>query len=279
MRQVSRLAHRARLAPRGRPKPRWLRPVQLTAAALAAVATLGFGVHTLYRLGILGDALAAAQMRLLELSGRAGLVVEHIYAEGRERTSAMEIIRSLESYQDSFILTVDTNAVKERLEGLPWVRQATVTRQLPTTLLVRIEEHRPLALWVHDGRRRLIGQDGEVVPVRDVGRFRRLPVLRGAGAPSRAPELFEQLAAEPDLAQRLTQATLVGERRWNVWLDHRIEVRLPETGAEEAWRFLGKQQRETALLSRAIEAIDLRNPSWLVLRLMDEKAPAPEQGA
>jgi cell division protein FtsQ len=278
MRQVSRLAHRARLAPRGRPKPRWLRPVQLTGAALATAAMVGFGIHTLYRLGIIGDAWAATQMRLLELSGRAGLVVEHIYAEGRERTGAMEIIQSLESYQDSFILAVDTTAVKERLEGLPWVREATVTRQFPTTLLVRIEEHRPLALWVHDGRRRLIGQDGEVVPVGDLGRFRTLPVLRGAGAPGRARELFEQLAAEPDLARRLTQATLVGERRWNVWLDHRIEVRLPETGAEEAWRFLGRRQRETALLSRAIEAIDLRNPSWLVLRLMDETPTAPGQG-
>jgi cell division protein FtsQ len=94
----------------------------------------------------------------------------------------------------------------------------------------------------------------------------------------RAQALFRVLDAEPALARRLTQATLIGDRRWNVWLDHRIEVRLPEEGAEEAWRFLAKRQRETALLSRAVEAIDLRNPSWLVLRLMDEKAPATGQG-
>jgi cell division protein FtsQ len=278
MRQVSRLAHRTRLAPRGRPKPRWLRPAQLAAASLAVVAALGFGVQTLHRLGILSDAVKATQARLLDLSGRLGLVVEHIYAEGRERTNERELVQSLERYQGVFILSVDTAAVKERLESLPWVRQATVSRQFPTTLLVRIEEHRPLAVWVNDGRRRLIGQDGEVVSVNDVGRFRSLPVLRGAGAPMRAQALFRVLDAEPALARRLTQATLIGDRRWNVWLDHRIEVRLPEEGAEEAWRFLAKRQRETALLSRAVEAIDLRNPSWLVLRLMDEKAPATGQG-
>lgn len=279
MRQVSRLAHRARLAPRGRPKPRWLRPVQTTAAVVAVVLAVGFGVQTLYRLGILDDALAAAETRLLDLSGRAGLVVEHVYAEGRERTTQREIVRSLEDYQGMFILAVDKAAVKDRLERLPWVQRATVARQFPNTLLVRIEEHRPLAVWVHEGRRRLIGQEGELVPVAEFAGIRNLPILRGAGAPPRAHELFRLLEIEPALARRLTQATLVSERRWNVWLDQRIEVRLPEKGAEEAWRFLGRQQRETGLLNRAVEAVDLRNPSWLSLRLMDDKASSSGQGA
>lgn len=279
MRQVSRLAHRARLAPRGRPKPRWLRPVQATAATLAVLLAVGFGIQTLYRLGILDEALAAAEARLLDLSGRAGLVVEHIYAEGRERTTQREIIQSLEDYQGDIILAVDSSAVREKLEQLPWVQRATVSRQFPNTLLVRIEEHRPLAVWVHEGRRRLIGQEGELVPVVEFAGSRNLPILRGAGAPGRVHELFRLLDTEPLLARRLTQATLVSERRWNLWLDHRIEIRLPEKGAEEAWRFLGRQQREAGLLNRAVEAIDLRNPSWLSLRLMDDKAPSPGQGA
>lgn len=278
MRQVSRIAHRARLAPRGRPKPRWLRPLQMTLASVAVIGALGFGVQTLHRLGILADAAAAAHAQLLAASLRAGLVVENIYAEGRERTSERELAQALGPYQGSSMLAVDSDSVKQRLEALPWVRKATVSRQFPTTLLVRVEEHRPLAVWVEDGRRRLIGSEGQLVPVSDVRGFRELPVLRGSGAPARAHELFRILDAEPSLARRLTQATLVAERRWDVWLDHRIEVRLPEKGAEEAWRYLGKRQREAALLSRAIEAIDLRNPSWLALRLMDDKAPPPGQG-
>jgi cell division protein FtsQ len=241
-------------------------------------AVLGLGIHTLHRSGMLADAAAAAQEQLLSFTARLGLVVEDIYAEGRERTSERDIVRSLERYQGMSILAVDTAAAKERLESLPWVRRATVSRQFPTTLLVRIEEHRPLAVWIDSGRRRLIGDEGELVPVTDVRGFRELPVLRGAGAPARVHELFRILDAEPSLERRLTQATLVAERRWNVWLDHRIEVRLPEKGAEEAWRYLGRRQREAALLSRAIEAIDLRNPSWLALRLMDDKAPQAGQG-
>lgn len=272
MRQVSRLVMRARLAPRRPPRPRWLRPVQLAGAVLAAVATLGIGLKMLGELGILGDARRWAETRLLDASGRAGLVVRRIQAEGRVRTPDRELIQLLEKIQGSFILAVDSGLVKERLESLPWVRSATVVRQLPDTLLARLEEHRPLAVWLHDGQRRLIDLEGEIIPVRVAGRYRELPVLSGAGAPARAPELFRVLATELPLARRVTQASLIGERRWNVWLDHRIEIRLPESGEEEAWHFLAAQQRRTSLLARAIEAIDLRHPGWLVLRLMDETA-------
>lgn len=278
MRQVSRLAHRARLAPRGKPRPRWVRPVQLALASVAVVAVVGFGVHALYRLGILGDVASATHERLLALSGQLGLRVEKMYAEGRERTSERDLVAALGRYQDTFILAVDTAAAKQRLESLPWVQRATVTRQFPDTLSIRLEEHHPVAVWIDNGHRRLIGKQGELIPVGDMRGFGALPVLRGDGAPQRIDELFRILDAEPTLERHLTQATLVGERRWNVWLDHRVEVRLPERGAEEAWRYLGKRQRETGLLSRAIVAIDLRNPSWLALRLMD-MTPRAGRGA
>ena len=65
-------------------------------------------------------------------------------------------------------------------------------------------------------------------------------------------------------------AKLVGERRWNVYVDGRVEVRLPENDPERAWRRLAAQQRESGLLGRAIKSVDLRHPAWLTLELADE---------
>jgi cell division protein FtsQ len=273
MRQVSRLVLRARSAPRTKPQPLWLRPAQLGMAAVAAVAAIGIGLKVLQDLGILADAQQWSEARLLEATGRTGLVVRKVHALGRDRTAERDVAQILERLRGAVILAVDSGLIKERLESLPWVRSATVVRQFPDTLLARLEEHQPLAIWLHEGRRRLIGQDGEIIPVSAVGRDRRLPVLSGAGAPARARDLFRMIETEPTLAPRLTQATLIGGRRWNVWLDHRIEVRLPESEAEEAWHFLAARQRETGLLGRAIEAVDLRQSGWLVLRLMDETGP------
>jgi cell division protein FtsQ len=261
------------MALRSRPRPRWLRPLQITAVIGAVVLVLGVGGNVLAELGVLDDLRQRLEADLLDASGRAGLVVRNVLAEGRQRTPEPELLQMLEKLHGSFILSVDSRQLKEKLESLPWVRSATVVRQFPDTLVARLEEHQPLALWLHEGRRRLIGKDGEIIPAPAIGRQQGLPVLTGAGAPEHAPGLFRILGGDPALALRVTQATLVAGRRWNVWLDHRIEVRLPESGEDEAWRFLAAEQRKTAVLDRAIEAVDLRHPGWIVLRLVDETRP------
>jgi cell division protein FtsQ len=235
------------------------------------VAALAGTLRALARDGLLTLAFDYTRLELLELSGRAGLVTRNLFAEGRNRTREADIVAVLDPYRGRLLLEVHPEDVQERLEALPWVRTATVFRQLPDTLVARVVEHRPMALWYDGTRYRLVGRDGEFVPVNDMSPFRRLPRLAGDGAPGRARELFDVLAQEPALAQRVTQAVLIGKRRWNVWFDRQIEVRLPEAGLEEAWRYLGRRQRETSLLARAIEAIDLRNPNWLVVRLIDDQ--------
>ena len=96
--------------------------------------------------------------------------------------------------------------------------------------------------------------------MKDAARFQQLPLLFGKGAPMRAEELLRLVAGEPDLAARVTGARLVGERRWDVYLDGRIEVRLPAERPEVAWRRLAAEQRASEVIERAITAVDLRNP-------------------
>ncbi|MFO1068714.1 MAG: FtsQ-type POTRA domain-containing protein [Geminicoccaceae bacterium] len=276
MRQVSRGGKRDRTAPRQRPRPRWLLPVQLTAAVVALVAVAGVGYRLLDDLGILRRGFAVAGQYAVELSGEAGLVVRKIVIDGDRRTAQTDLAGVLARYRGQNILEVEKGVVKTRIEELPWVRTASVFRRFPDTLVVRLEEYRPMAVWWSEGRRRIVADDGHVIGVDDGGQFRRLPVLAGKNAPARAGELFRLVGTAPELASRVTRATLVGERRWNVWLDRAVEVRLPETGGEEAWRFLAQRQRETGLLARAIDVIDLRHKDWLVLKLMEP--PAPPEG-
>ena len=86
MRQVSRKRDRA--APRQRPRPRWLLPVQLTAAAVALVTVVGVGYRLLDDLGILRRGFAVVEQRAVDLSGEAGLVVRRI--EGRRHVCRLE---------------------------------------------------------------------------------------------------------------------------------------------------------------------------------------------
>jgi cell division protein FtsQ len=64
----------------------------------------------------------------------------------------------------------------------------------------------------------------------------------------------------------------VGGRRWNLHLDSGIDVALPEQDPESAWHRLAAADRSDKLLARNIEAVDLRLPDRLVVRLPPELA-------
>jgi cell division protein FtsQ len=218
----------------------------------------------------------------LALSGRLGLAVREVYADGRVRTTPAELRAQLGIEIGQPILAVDPDATRARLEQLPWVEQASVERQLPDRIEVRLIERRPLALWQTDGRFALIDRGGDVI-MPDIGqesvdmepagadaeiRYGQLRVLVGEQAPRHAAQLFALLSTEPALWSRVAAATWVGDRRWTLRLDNRIDVLLPEQGVQRAWRFLAAKARDEALLDRAISVIDLRFlPDRLRLRL------------
>lgn len=285
MRPMNRLARRAQAASRRPPRSPWPGRARRAGLLLGGLLLVGLGADLAWRSGPVQGAVAATRVGVLEAAGREGLRVRETPWTGAVNTDVANLRRLLAPYQNQIILTVDIEALRLRLERLPWVRAASVARELPGTLRVRLDEHRPVARW-HDGARQvLVGDAGGVILVPgDQPRFRALPLLMGEGAPARAAEILAVLASEPGLAERVSHARLVGGRRWDVNLGGRIEVRLPEKEPGKAWRRLAAQHRTSALLGRAITAVDLRHEAWLTLELADEllpggPGPAREPGA
>lgn len=268
MRYVSRVARKGRRAVRRRPPPRlWV--VRLRRAAVMALAVLLVGGSGyLFATSSLAAALAGSlRERTATVTAQAGFVVKRVYSEGRVLADDAALAKALEPYYGRPILMVELDELKARVEQIPWIRTASVGRRLPDTLWIRLDEHRPVARWLDGSRQVLVSDAQEVFQVSNAGRYKELPLLFGKGAPDRARELLQLIAAEPDLAPHVTGARLIGERRWDVYLDGRIEVRLPAKRPELAWRRLAAEQRATAVVTRAVSAIDLRNPDWVTLEL------------
>jgi cell division protein FtsQ len=207
-------------------------------------------------------------------SAALGLTVADVVVEGRATTARETILNALGAKRGTPILGIDLERARARLLALPWVSSATVMRRLPDTLYVRLVERRPLALWQHDGKIELIDRDGGVIPVKELGRFARLPLVVGPDAAQKAAELLDMLAREPELAPRVTAAVRVGGRRWNLRIDDAVDVLLPEARPDEAWARLARLEHTQQLLERQIEAVDMRLPDRLVLQLPARSAEA-----
>jgi cell division protein FtsQ len=227
------------------------------------VVVLGYGlVHS----AVPGGWLAMARERLGKETAVAGLRVTDVVVEGRANTPEPLLRAALGVSRGDAILGFSVEDARARIETLTWVEHATVERRLPGTIVVKLDERRPFAVWQNQGKFALIDRDGQLVTDQDVSQFRHLPLVVGAGAPGAATLLLDALTARPGLQSRVIAAVRVGERRWNLLLNTGAQVLLPEGHEAVALDRLQQLEQDHALLDRPMQVVDLRLPDRLVVR-------------
>jgi cell division protein FtsQ len=165
-------SHAARQAPPALVLPddvRWMRNT----------ANLLFAVAGLLLVGIV----------LLWFTRQPVFALGSIRIEGDMARNSVATIRvnAVPKLRGNFFST-DLKADQRAFESVPWVRRAVVQRVWPNRLLVRLEEHRPVAVWSRpDSDDRLVNAQGEVFQA-NVGDVEddALPVLEGPEGSSQA---------------------------------------------------------------------------------------------
>ena len=94
------------------------------------------------------------------------LDVDRIRVEGTAHTDVTEVRRVARIDRGDTMAGVDTARSADRIERLPWVERATVTRRWPGTIEIEVTEREPLAVVVvAEGRVALVDEDGRVLEV------------------------------------------------------------------------------------------------------------------
>jgi cell division protein FtsQ len=107
------------------------------------------------------------------------LDVDHVRAAGGEHTSAAAIRATAGIGRGQEMVGVDTGAAERRIEALPWVDEATVTRRWPGTVEVRVTERTATAaVRVTDTRWAQVDETGRVLAVREAPAA-GMPAVRG----------------------------------------------------------------------------------------------------
>ena len=165
----------------------------------------------------------------------------------------------LENKNDLFILA-------KSLEIDPWIKNISIKRKLPDTLIINIEEYLPFAIWKTNEDIHLIDEEGKIISISDKekSKFLHLIVVAGEDSKNNIDSLFNMLSSNPTLFSRIKSAIFVGKRRWNLELDNGIIIKMPEKNIINAWDKLDK------ILSIngseiGIKSIDLRNSDKIFL--------------
>ncbi len=134
--------------------------------------------------------------------------------------------------------SVDIEAVKQRVEQLPWVAQASVRRIWPDTLGIDVQEQKAVARWANGG---LVNEAGRSFTPLASSHPSRLPLFRGP----------ENMLPEIGEAYRRDSALLVnvGLRISEVNMNSRraLSLKLNQSENESFELVLGREQTEARL--------------------------------
>jgi cell division protein FtsQ len=246
---------------------------------------LGRGVLVM---GILGGAVLVWQHRVLVhdyvtqwVAQATGATVQKIEVEGLRYTDQDALLGALGLERGSSLVGFDAAAARARIEDLPWVRLASVERQLPAAVKIQIYEHVPLARVIDNARVWVINPQGQRIVVDDGNQFTALPLLQGEGADRAGATLFDVLANYPQLMSQLREAIYVGGRRWDLRFVSGVTIQLPEEDPARGYGLTQALPRLVALeearhvLTLNDGEVDLRLKDRIVLRLPETVGATP----
>ena len=189
-------------------------------------------------------------------------VVDNVNPDQEQR-----ILDALGIVEGDNMFRADPHDLKERLDALPGFGGIQVHRFWPDQITVVATPLEASVLYRDD-------QTGSVVPVHMTGELAAemddtelFHTIQGAGALDAYPLLHDELQAYPTIDTRLEYAERRGERRWDLIMVSGLRVKLPGGDARSAaMEVLAALQRETGVLDRQVEMIDLRDPARVYIR-------------
>ncbi|MDE2383235.1 MAG: FtsQ-type POTRA domain-containing protein [Alphaproteobacteria bacterium] len=240
------------------------------AANLGVLALLGATMlHGASRSGAFADEESPWSRLPGRLASLVGLAADHIQLTGLAQHEPDEVLAALALKPGKPIIGFDANVARQTLQALPWVKSASVEREYPNMLKIRVVERVAVALWQHDHVLELVDDAGVAMGQPRFLLANHLPLVTGLGANTEAAALINDLSAIPGLSEKVSAAARVGNRRWTLYFADGVKVALPEEGVRQALQTVWNLDQQQAILSKGISMIDMRLPGQMTVQVAE----------
>ena len=198
--------------------------------------------------------------------------IKNVIIEGSEKSNISEIENNVTEFKGNLI-GLNFNSIKEIVESSEWVKRASIKKVLPSTLKINVIENDPYAIYFKEGKSFLIDLDGSIITEINIDNYQDdLLFVRGENS----PELLEQLIKDisitfPNLIQTLEEVEFIEKRRWNLKLNNKLLVKLPDENIQQSLKNLKQLFEEQEVMQSNIIEIDLRIQGRAALKVLDGK--------
>ena len=203
------------------------------------------------------------------VAGAIGLSVADVMVVGLDGDAALAamVMRQSEVESGDNMFTSDPHKIRRRILATGQVTDARVYRLWPNQILIHASPAEPVALW-HDGEKwTVVDSLGKLINGVPAEQHADLIRVAGKGAPDGVPALVRAVSLNAPLAEKISYAQRVSERRWDLKLKTGATIRLPaDHSVGGAAATLAELDSENSLTSRNLDRIDLRVPGKIFLK-------------
>jgi cell division protein FtsQ len=237
---------------------RWIVPA-LTVSALALMTgavAIAVPLERLKTVDFAGNFRTSANALMIA----AGFGINQVSVTGQHYAADSDIFDALDLPNVKTFAAFDSEAALKRIDRIPWVDKAQITRVYPSSLDIVIRERVPAVMWTRDNVSYLVDASGRVLGPVPAANTWVLPRVVGEGAAREAPALLAALRQKPAIDRQFAYGERIAERRWRVVLKNGTEIELAADREIEGLEEVANSRAVAGALTGAAMIVDLRTP-------------------
>ena len=197
-------------------------------------------------------------------------VLKQIDVSGNSLLSEQFILKLTDLQKGQKLYLISVRDIREKLLKLDEVKDAHISLNYSGTIKVVIFERKPFAIWWNKKAPWLIDDEGnKILKIKDVEVYKDLIIIFGQNFDNKLKK-FLDLLKPFSLYKKVKSLHYIGNRRWDVYTEDNIVIKLPENNVDNAIKKLEKILKSLKYKDK-VDIIDLRlYPEKLFLRFKNK---------
>ena len=174
------------------------------------------------------------------------------------RVNSEQIRVIVAAYPERSFFKIKADVIRNNLNTIPWVKKVTVNKKWPDSLIIKLIEHKAVAVW-NDNQ--LLNNHGEIFIVDSIDDLSSLPKIEGKDTQSQL--IWDHFNRYSDIIKRTgydIRSTKVSNRGgWDLYLSNGINLKLGSQQIDaKLIRLIDTWTKLANLNDEMPETIDLR---------------------
>ena len=170
---------------------------------------------------------------LEKFSNKYNYLLADVQITGINHINEEEILFFFESHIGKSIFLLPLNELSKEIRKNIWVKDLYIDNDFNNSLFVSVEEEVPLGIYLNNNKRILVSKNLVILDIlNNEKKFIDLIVFKGENSIHNILNLLNNL--NTDIINKIKLAHYIENRRWNINLKNKIQLKLPENNIKEA---------------------------------------------